>query len=55
MFIRTVDHNSELDAFRAEVRDFCERELPTTVRRKQALGQHLEKLEYDAWLKRLGA
>jgi len=55
MFIRAVQHNSELDAFRAEVRAFCVREMPPEVRRKQARGQHLEKSEYDAWLKRLGA
>ncbi len=55
MFIRSVERDTSLDAFRAEVRDFCERELPPEVRRKQALGQHLERHEYDAWLKRLGA
>jgi len=55
MFIRAVQPNSGLDAFRTEVRAFCEREMPPEVRRKQARGQHLEKSEYDAWLKRLGA
>ena len=55
MFIRAVQHNTELDAFRAEVREFCEREMPAEVRRKQARGQHLERHEYDAWLKRLGS
>jgi len=55
MFIRAVQHNSDLDAFRAEVRQFCEREMPPEVRRKQARGQHLERHEYDAWLKRLGS
>ena len=55
MFIRAVQHNSELDAFRAEVREFCKREMPAEVRAKQATGQHLERHEYDAWLKRLGA
>ena len=54
MFIRTVERDSTLDAFRAEVRDFCERELPTSIRHKQERGQHLEKPEYDAWLKKLG-
>jgi alkylation response protein AidB-like acyl-CoA dehydrogenase len=54
MFIRAVQHNNELDAFRADVREFCEREMPAEVRRKQARGQHLERHEYDAWLKRLG-
>src|SRR5262245_59137940 len=55
MFIHAVQHNSELDAFRAEVRALCAREIPAQVQRKQARGQHLEKSEYDAWLKRLGA
>ncbi|HUS98448.1 MAG TPA: acyl-CoA dehydrogenase family protein [Hyphomicrobiaceae bacterium] len=55
MFIRTVERDTSLDAFRAEVREFCERELPAEVRRKQAAGQHLEREEYDDWLKRLGA
>ncbi len=54
MFIRSVERDTTLDAFRAEVRAFCEKELPAEVRRKQALGQHLERHEYDAWLKRLG-
>ena len=55
MFIRAVQHNSELDAFRAEVRTFCTSEMPAEVCRKQARGQHLERHEYDAWLKRLGS
>ena len=55
MFIRTVERDTALDAFRAEVRDFCERELPEQVKQKQARGQHLEKPEYDQWLKRLGS
>jgi alkylation response protein AidB-like acyl-CoA dehydrogenase len=55
MFIRSVQHNPELDAFRAEVREFCRTEMPAEVRRKQARGQHLERHEYDTWLKRLGA
>ena len=38
MFIRSVERDTSLDAFRAEVRDFCERELPPEVKRKQALG-----------------
>jgi alkylation response protein AidB-like acyl-CoA dehydrogenase len=54
MFIRSVQHNPELDAFRAEVREFCRTEMPAEVRRKQARGQHLERHEYDVWLKRLG-
>jgi alkylation response protein AidB-like acyl-CoA dehydrogenase len=55
MFIRAVKHNSALDAFRAEVRAFCKKEMPAEVRAKQDRGQHLERHEYDAWLKRLGA
>jgi hypothetical protein len=55
MFIRAVQHNTALDAFRAEVSEFCEREMPPEVRRKQARGQHLERHEYDVWLKRLGS
>ena len=55
MFIRAVQHNTELDAFRAEVGAFCRSEMPAEVRRKQARGQHLERHEYDAWLKRLGS
>ena len=54
MFIRTVEHDTSLDQFRNEVRQFCERELPEIVKRKQATGQHLERHEYDEWLKRLG-
>ena len=55
MFIRTIERDSSLDAFRAEVKAFCERELPAEVRAKQARGQHLERDEYDRWLKQLGA
>jgi alkylation response protein AidB-like acyl-CoA dehydrogenase len=55
MFIRAVQHTTELDAFRIEVREFCKSEMPAAVRRKQARGQHLERDEYDAWLKRLGS
>ncbi|MGE0766737.1 MAG: acyl-CoA dehydrogenase family protein [Hyphomicrobiaceae bacterium] len=55
MFIRTVEHDTSLDQFRSDVRAFCERELPDVVKRKQATGQHLEKQEYDEWLKRLGS
>jgi alkylation response protein AidB-like acyl-CoA dehydrogenase len=55
MFIRTVEHDTSLDQFRAEVREFCERELPEVVKRKMASGQHLERHEYDEWLKRLGS
>jgi alkylation response protein AidB-like acyl-CoA dehydrogenase len=55
MFIRTVAEDTSLDAFRKEIREFCASELPTEVRRKQAAGQHLEREEYDEWLKLLGA
>src|SRR5262249_27859386 len=55
MFIRAVQHNPALDAFRAEVREFCRTEMPAEVRHKQARGQNLERDEYGAWLKRLGA
>jgi alkylation response protein AidB-like acyl-CoA dehydrogenase len=55
MFIRTVEHDTSLDKFRAEVREFCERELPAVVREKQKRGQHLEKHEYISWLQRLGS
>jgi alkylation response protein AidB-like acyl-CoA dehydrogenase len=54
MFIRTIERDSSLDAFRAEVRAFCEKELPQSIRQKQARGQHLEKHEYISWLQRLG-
>ena len=55
MFIRAVQHNAALDAFRTEVREFCKKELPDSIRLKQVRGQHLEKPEYDTWLKRLGS
>ena len=55
MFIRAVHPNTGLDAFRVEVREFCRSEMPDVVRRKQAKGQHLERHEYGAWLKRLGS
>ena len=54
MFLRTIEHDTTLDAFRAEVRAFCEKELPQEIRQKQARGQLIEKPEYDAWLKKLG-
>jgi len=55
MFIRTVERDATLEAFRTEVREFCERELPTKTRENQELGRHIEKQDYDAWLKILGA
>jgi alkylation response protein AidB-like acyl-CoA dehydrogenase len=36
------------------VRDFCLTMMPAEIRRKQAKSQHLDKTEYDAWLKLLG-
>ncbi|MFB8344595.1 acyl-CoA dehydrogenase family protein [Brucella cytisi] len=54
MFIRSVVNDHHLDAFRDEVRDFCQTRMPPEIRRKQAKSQHLEKHEYDAWLKLLG-
>jgi alkylation response protein AidB-like acyl-CoA dehydrogenase len=55
MFIRTVrGNNGELDAFREEVRVFCQQKMPAAVREKQRRSQHLERHEYDAWLKLLG-
>ncbi|MGI9422908.1 MAG: acyl-CoA dehydrogenase family protein [Hyphomicrobiaceae bacterium] len=55
MFIRTIEQNPALEDFRLEVRDFCERELPKETRRKQELGQHIDRDEYAAWLRKLGA
>ncbi len=55
MFIRRTDPDPSLQAFRTEVREFCETELPTSIRNKQARGQHIERDEYGAWLQRLGA
>jgi alkylation response protein AidB-like acyl-CoA dehydrogenase len=55
MFIRSVRRQDELDGFRQEVREFCRTQMPDSVRRKLARAQHLERHEYDDWLKRLGA
>lgn len=54
MFIRSVVNDSRLNAFREEVREFCRTRMPAEIRRKQEKSQHLEKEEYDAWLKLLG-
>ncbi len=54
MFIRSVAHDTSLDAFRDEVISYCHAALPPDVRRKQQTGQHLDREEYDAWLKKLG-
>ncbi len=55
MFIRTSEPNSSLESFRADVRAFMAKELPEETRRKQTLGQHIERDEYAAWLRRLGS
>lgn len=55
MFIHETHANSDLDAFRAEVRDFCTRELAPETRSKMTLGQHLTREERDVWMKALGA
>jgi alkylation response protein AidB-like acyl-CoA dehydrogenase len=55
MFIRSVQRRDDLDAFRQEVRDFCRTEMPPEVRRKQGRGEHLDRDEYDAWMKCLGS
>ncbi|CAE6738347.1 acyl-CoA dehydrogenase family protein [Paraburkholderia aspalathi] len=55
MFIRSVRGNAGLDDFRKEVREFCKEQVPPVVWRKQQRSQHLERHEYDDWLKRLGA
>ena len=54
MFIRTVETDPTLENFRAEVREFIQTNLPKETRRKQALGQHIERDEYGAWLRKLG-
>lgn len=55
MFTRSMRRTNELDAFRDEVRDFCRTEMPAGIRRKQERAEHLERHEYDEWMKRLGA
>jgi alkylation response protein AidB-like acyl-CoA dehydrogenase len=55
MFIRSAQSDPAIEKFRAEVREFCESELPKETSRKVSMGLHLEKGEYDAWLKKLGA
>ena len=54
MFFGLVAHDDGLDAFRAEVRDFCRTRMAAEVRSKQEQVLHLERAEYDAWLKLLG-
>ncbi|MZR30649.1 acyl-CoA dehydrogenase family protein [Sneathiella litorea] len=53
MFFNSSAHNPSLDEFREEVRAFCRKEISGDFGRKLELGQHLEKPEYDAWLKAL--
>lgn len=55
MFIRTAQADSSLDEFRAEVRAFCEQNLPQETRRKQELGQHIDRQEYGDWMRQLGS
>ena len=54
MFIRSMSSDERFDAFRDEVRAFCAANMTPEVRRKQERSQHLDRDEYDAWLKRLG-
>jgi alkylation response protein AidB-like acyl-CoA dehydrogenase len=54
MFIRSVDSDNRLDMFREEVREFCRTQIPAEIRRKQEKSLHLDREEYDAWLKLLG-
>jgi alkylation response protein AidB-like acyl-CoA dehydrogenase len=54
MFIRSVQRCADLDAFRREVKEFCRTEMPPEVRRKQDRSEHLERSDYDAWMKALG-
>ena len=55
MFIRMAEADPALEDFRAEVRTFCERELPAGTKRKRLLRQHIGRDEVAAWLQRLGA
>jgi alkylation response protein AidB-like acyl-CoA dehydrogenase len=54
MFIESIRRNTDLDEFRREVREFCAEQMPSEVRKKQQRSQHLERDEYDLWLKYLG-
>jgi len=54
MFIHGNERDPALEAFRKEVREFCATHLPVQTRRKQALGQHIDREEYGAWLRQLG-
>jgi alkylation response protein AidB-like acyl-CoA dehydrogenase len=54
MFIRSARSDRSLEAFRAEVREFCRTHMPADIRRKQQRSEHLERDEYNAWLKLLG-
>ena len=55
MFIRTAETNPDLEGFRTEVRAFCEERLSAQTRRRHALGQHIDRDEYGAWMRQLGA
>ena len=54
MFIQPIGQDTHLDGFREEVAEFCRTRMPGTVRRKQDRTEHLDRDEYDAWLKLLG-
>ena len=54
MFIQAIVQDPHLDGFREEVREFCRTKVPDTIRRKQDRSEHLDRDEYDAWLKLLG-
>jgi alkylation response protein AidB-like acyl-CoA dehydrogenase len=55
VFINSLQDDPSLEDFRREVRAFCAAEIDGDLRRKLDLGQHLEKAEHDAWLRKLGA
>ena len=54
MFIQQIGQSTHLDAFRREVQEFCRSQMPASIRRKQERSEHLDRFEYDAWLKLLG-
>ncbi|WP_420394500.1 acyl-CoA dehydrogenase family protein [Acuticoccus sp.] len=53
MFINTVAHDDDLDAFRQEVREFCHTELSGDIRARLDRGQQLGKDEHDRYMKAL--
>ncbi|MCB1739452.1 MAG: acyl-CoA dehydrogenase family protein, partial [Gammaproteobacteria bacterium] len=54
MFIRSAEPDPSLEDFRTEVREFLDQALPADLRRKQELGQHIDREETAAWLRKLG-